>query len=175
MARYRISSVSLFSPHFKWAATRIRFNVFLYRIFSTRMCFLNERCESHHTARNFADSSTGRSVFQYLQWWVSKPWIGVQWNVRLCTCGQLTWTYSLSRIRVWHLLPAVNISLWCPGNAHKNTSPGHRQRVLWICTWQYKRAAHWSSVQNMSQPRRHELEHLYGSTKYLFQGWNIIK
>ena len=30
------------------------------------MCFLNERCESHHSPRNFVDSSTGSSVFQIL-------------------------------------------------------------------------------------------------------------
>ena len=30
------------------------------------MCFLNESCESHHSPRNFVDSSTGRSVFPIL-------------------------------------------------------------------------------------------------------------
>ena len=30
------------------------------------MCFLNERCESHQSPRNFVDSSTGRSVFPIL-------------------------------------------------------------------------------------------------------------
>ena len=30
------------------------------------MCFLNERCESHHSPRNFVDSSTVRSVFPIL-------------------------------------------------------------------------------------------------------------
>ena len=111
MAGYKIRSVFLFSPHFKWATTRIRLGGFLYRVFSTLVCLLNERCESHYSAGNFVDSPWAEVCFQYLQWWASKPWIGVQWNVRLCTCGLLKWNYSLSRILVWHLLPAVNISM----------------------------------------------------------------
>ena len=66
MARYSIKSVSLSPPHFKWATTRMRLRASLHRVFSTLMCFLNERCESHHSPRNFVDSSTGRSVFPIL-------------------------------------------------------------------------------------------------------------
>ena len=98
--------------------------------------------------------------FQSSQWGVSEPETMVQWNVWLCTCGMQTWSHSLSPIPVWHSLPAVNVSLWCPESVLENRSPGHWQRVLWRCPWQYKRAAHLSSVQNMSQPGHHQLEHL---------------
>ena len=33
------------------------------------MCFLKDRCESHHNPRNFVDSSTGRGVFPILTVW----------------------------------------------------------------------------------------------------------
>ena len=42
---------------------------------------------------------------------------------------------------LWHLPPAVNVSLWCTGSAHKIRLPDHQQRVLWRFPWQYKRAA----------------------------------
>ena len=60
------SRVSLSPPHFKWATTRMRLRPSLHCVFSTLMCFLNEGCESHHSPRNFVDSSTGRSVFPIL-------------------------------------------------------------------------------------------------------------
>ena len=66
MARYSIRSVSLSPPHFKWATTRMRLRASLHCVFSTLMCFLNDRCESHHSPRNFVDSSTGRSVLPIL-------------------------------------------------------------------------------------------------------------
>ena len=44
----------------------MRLRASLHCVFSTLMCFLNERCESHHSPRNFVDSSTGRSVFPIL-------------------------------------------------------------------------------------------------------------
>ena len=72
---------------------------------------------------------------------VLEPWIGVQWNVWLYTYGLQTWSHSLLPIPVWHLQLAVNASLWCPGSVHGNRSPGHQQRVLWRCLWQYQRAA----------------------------------
>ena len=50
------------------------------------MCFLNERCESHHSPRDFS-------------------WAG------LCTCGLQTWSHSLSPIHVWHSMPAVDVSM----------------------------------------------------------------
>ena len=52
--------------NFKWATTRMRLRASLHCVFSILMCFLNERCESHHSPRNFVDSSTGRSVFPIL-------------------------------------------------------------------------------------------------------------
>ena len=44
----------------------MRLRASLHCVFSTLICFLNERCESHHSPRNFVDSSTGRSVFPIL-------------------------------------------------------------------------------------------------------------
>ena len=44
----------------------MRLRASLHCVFSTLMCFLNERCESHHSPRNFVDSSTSRSVFPIL-------------------------------------------------------------------------------------------------------------
>ena len=44
----------------------MRLRASLHCVFSTLMCFLNESCESHHSPRNFVDSSTGRSVFPIL-------------------------------------------------------------------------------------------------------------
>ena len=85
MARYSIKSVSLSPPHFKWATTWMRLRASLHCVFSTLMCFLNERCESRHSPRNFVDSSTGRSVFPVLTMGVSELETGVQWNVQLCT------------------------------------------------------------------------------------------
>ena len=67
-----------------------------------------------------------------------EPWIEVQWNAWLCICGLQTWNDSLSPIPVWHLLPAVNVSLLCMGSAHGNRLPGHQQRELWRCPWQYQ-------------------------------------
>ena len=52
--------------------------------------------------------------FRSSQWGVSEPETVVQWNVWLCTCGLQTWSHSLSSIPVWHSLPAVDVSLWCP-------------------------------------------------------------
>ena len=40
----------------------------------------------------------------------------VQWNARLCSYGPQTWNHSLSPLLVGHLLPAVNVSLRCPGS-----------------------------------------------------------
>ena len=53
-------------PHFKWATTRKRLRASLHCVLSIWMCFLKERCESHHSPRNFVDSSTGWGVFPIL-------------------------------------------------------------------------------------------------------------
>ena len=66
MARYSIKNVSLSPPHFKWATTRMRLRASLHCVCSSLMCFLNEKCESHHSRRNFVDSSTGKSAFPIL-------------------------------------------------------------------------------------------------------------
>ena len=103
IARYSIKSVSLSAPHFKWATTRMRLRASLHCVFSTLMCFLNERCESHHSPRNFVDSSTGRSVFPVLTMGASELETGVQWNVRLCTCGMQTWNphVKVVKVKIW--------------------------------------------------------------------------
>ena len=62
MVRYSISSVSLSPPHFKCATTRMILRASLHWDFGALMGSLKERSESHHSPRNFADSSTGRSV-----------------------------------------------------------------------------------------------------------------
>ena len=85
--------------------------------------------------------------FQSSQWGVSEPETVVQWNVWLCTCGLQTWSHSFSPITVWHSLPAEDVSLWCPESVLENRSPGHRQRGLWRCPWQYKRAAQLINLQ----------------------------
>ena len=46
----------------------------------------------------------------------------VQWNARLCSYGPQTWNHSLSPLLVGHLLPAVNVSLRCPGSPPPPTS-----------------------------------------------------
>ena len=102
MAWYSIKSLSLCPPYFKWATTRMRLRASLHCVFSTPMCFLIERCESHHSPRNFVDSST-EVWFQSSQWGVSEPGTVVQWNVWLCTCGLQTWNHSMSLGMIWML------------------------------------------------------------------------
>ena len=127
--------------------------------FSTLMCFLKERCESHHNPRNFVDSSTGRGVFSILT--VGGLWILTRGAVKCMTLH--LWSTNLKPFLVahlvWNLLLAVNVSLWCPGSVHGNRLTGHQQIVLWKCPWQCRRAVHWSSVRNRSQPGHHQLEH----------------
>ena len=109
------------------ATTRMRLRASLRCVFNTLMCFLKERGESNHSPRNFVDSYWLVEMCQ--QFWsqgVSEPWIGVRWNVWLYTCGLQTLTHSLLPIRVLNLLPVVNVSLWCPGSAHGNRSPGQQ-------------------------------------------------
>ena len=48
-------------------------------------------------------------------WGVSGLCIGVQWNVQLYIYGLQTWTHSLLPIPVWHLLPTLDVFLWCQG------------------------------------------------------------
>ena len=62
MAPYSIRSVSRSPPHFKCTTTQWRFRASLHCVFNTLMCFLKERCESHHSPRNFVESSTDRNV-----------------------------------------------------------------------------------------------------------------
>ena len=123
MARYSITSVSLSPPHFKWATIRMRLRASLHCVFSTLMCFLNERCESHHSPRNFVGSSTGRSVFPILT--MGGLWARDRGAVK---CMTALVGCKPEAIPVWHSLPDVDVSLWCPESVLENRSPGHRQR-----------------------------------------------
>ena len=62
MGRYSISSVFQSPPHFKNATTRGALRASLHCVFNTLMCFLKEKCASHHSPRNAVESSTGRNV-----------------------------------------------------------------------------------------------------------------
>ena len=123
MVRYSISSVSLSPPHFKYATTLMRLRASLHWVFRALMCSLKEQCESHHSPRNFADSSTGRSVSRILI--VGGLWALCRGAVK-CTTLHL-WAATLNpflvAIPVWHLLPAVDVFLWCQGSTHENRSP----------------------------------------------------
>ena len=96
--------------------------------FSALMCSLKERCESHHSSRNFVDSSTNRSVSLILIVGFSRLCVGVQLNVQLNIYGLQTWTHCSLPIPVLHLLPAVDVFLWCQGSAHENRTPDHPQK-----------------------------------------------
>ena len=79
-----------------------------------------EGCASHHSPRNFVDSSTSRNVSPILiaggLW--TLDW--VQCNVWLYTYELQTWNHFLLPIPVLHLL-LLQMSLRCPGSAHENT------------------------------------------------------
>ena len=109
MARYSIKSVSLSPPHFKWATTRMRLRASLHCVFSTLMCFLNERCESHHSPRNFVDSSTGRSVFPILT--MGGLWARAHGAVK-CTTLHL-WAANLKPFLVAHSCMAFTACCRC--------------------------------------------------------------
>ena len=85
---------------------------------SAHWCASWIRCASPTTAQGtLLTSPLAEVCFQPSQWGASEFGIRVQWNAQLCTCGPQTWNHSLSPIPVWHLLPAVNVSLWCSGSA----------------------------------------------------------
>ena len=146
-------------PHFKWATTQIRFIASLHCVFSTLICFLKERRESHHSPRNFVDSSTGRNVFPILI--AGGLWTLDRGGVKCMTLH--FWAANLKPFLVAHsciALTACCKCLWCRGSAHENRLRGHPRTVLWRCPSQYMRAAHWSSDRSMSQQGHHQLEHL---------------
>ena len=119
MARYSIKSVSLSRPHFKWATTRMRLRASLHCVFSTLMCFLNERCESHHSPRNFVDSSTGRSVFPILT--MGGLWARDRGAVKCMTLH--LWAANLKPFLVAHSSMAFTACcrcLWCPESVPEN-------------------------------------------------------
>ena len=79
-------------PPFRWATTRIRLRVSLHFILSTLMCFLNERCEHHHSPRNFVDSSTGRIVFPI-------PLVGGIWVRNRGAMKYTTWPFRAANLK----------------------------------------------------------------------------
>ena len=87
----------------------MRLRASLHWVFSTLMCFLNERCESHHSPRNFVDSSTGSSVFPILT-------MGGLWARHLgavkCTTLQL-WAANLKPFLVAHSCMAFTACCRC--------------------------------------------------------------
>ena len=155
MARYSIKGVSLSPPHFKWATIWKRFRASLHCVSSTQMCFLKERRESNHISRNFIDSSTGRNVLPILiatgLWTLDRGAVKCMTRFLGCKLEAIP-----SRPFFYCIYCLLWMSRWCP----KNILPGHSQTMLWRCPWQYMRAAHWSSVQCMSEQGHHQLEHL---------------
>ena len=104
-----IRSVVMSPPHFEWATTRMRLRASLHFVFSTLLCFLNERCESHHSPGNFVYSSTGRSVFPILT-------VGGFWarDRRAVKCMTLhLWAANLKPFLVAHSFMAFTACCKC--------------------------------------------------------------
>ena len=128
--RRECPSVSLSPTHFKWATTRMRLRASLHCV-SAHWCALWMRGASPTTAQGTSWTPPLAEVcLQSSLWGVSEPETVVQWDVWLCTCGLQIWSHSLSPIPLWHSLPAVDVSLWCPESVLENGLPGHWQRVL---------------------------------------------
>ena len=87
----------------------MRLRASLHWVFSTLMCFLKERCESHHSPRNFVDSSTGRSVSPIVIVGGLVALCRVWWNAQLYIYGMRTWNHSLLPTPVWHLQTVVHV------------------------------------------------------------------
>ena len=129
MARYSIKSVSLSPPHFKWATTRMRLRASLHCVFSTQMCFLNERCESHHSPRNFVDSSTGRSVFSILT--MGGLWARDRGAVKCMTLH--LWAANLKPFLVAHSCMAFTACCRCLYGVQRASSKADRQVINKEC------------------------------------------
>ena len=76
----------------------MRLRASLHCVFSTLMCFLKERCESHHSPRYLVDSSTGRGVFPILM--LESLWTLDRGAVK-CTTLHL-WAANLKPFLVGH-------------------------------------------------------------------------
>ena len=109
MFRYSISSVSLSPPHFKCVNTRMRLWASLHWVFSALICFLKERRDSHHSPRNFVDSSTGKSVSLILI--VGGLW-ALFWGAVKCTTLHL-WAANLKPFLVAHSCMAFTACCRC--------------------------------------------------------------
>ena len=103
------SEVSLSPPHYKWATTRIRLRASLHCVLSTLMYFLKERCESHHSPRNFVDSSTGRGLFPILMF--GGLWTLDRGAVKCMT--QHLWVANLKPFLVAHSCIALTACCRC--------------------------------------------------------------
>ena len=157
MSWYSIIRVSLSPLHFKWATTRIRFRASLRCVFSTLMYFLKERRGSHYSRRNFVDSSTDRNVLPILiegglwaldrgavkcmtlHFWAAtrKPFLVAHSWIAFTACCKCLSVVSRVRLRIQR------------ARSSSNNAP-----------LKCIRAAHWSSVQSISQQGHHQLEHL---------------
>ena len=109
MARYSIRGVSLSPPHFKWATTRMRLRASLHCVFSTMMCFLNVKCESHQSPRIFIDSPTGRRVLPILT--AGGLW-ALDWGAVKCMTLHL-WAANLKPFLVAHSCIAFTAGCKC--------------------------------------------------------------
>ena len=78
-------------------------------VLSTLMCFLKERCESHHSPRNFVDSSTGRGVFPILMF--GGLWT-LDWGAVKCMTLHL-WATNLKPFLVTHSCIAFTACCKC--------------------------------------------------------------
>ena len=87
----------------------MRLRASLHCVFSTLMCFLNERCESHHSQRNFVDSSTGKSVFPILA--MGGLWIRDRDAVKCMTLH--LWAANLNPFFVAHSCMAFTACCRC--------------------------------------------------------------
>ena len=134
MARCSIRSVSRSPRHFKWATTRMRLRASLHCVFSTLMCFLNEMCESHHSPRNFVDSSTGRSVFPTLT--VGGLWVRDRGAVKCMTLH--LWAANLKPFLVAHSCMAFTACCKCLYGVQSKTC--HSQDTT---SWNTLRSTMW--------------------------------
>ena len=130
MVWYSINSVSLSPSHFKCATTRVRLRASLHWAFSALMCSLKERCESHHSPRNFVDSSTGRGVSLILI--MGGLWALCQGEVK-CTTLHL-WAANPNPFLIAHSCMAFTACCRCLSmvsrGAFENRSPDHQKSAL---------------------------------------------
>ena len=123
------------------------------------MCFLKERCESHHNPRNFVDSSTGRGVFPILT--VGCLWILTRGAVKCMTLH--LWAANLKPFLVAHSCMEFTACCKClfmvsRERPRKQIDRSSTNSALKM-SLAMQEGSSLSSVQNRSQPGHHQLEH----------------